>query len=212
MTEVLASPVDVDHVGAWERPGRAPGPLFLGASVTAVLVTCGAASWPGFWLPLLVPLGVTWLVLIAVWLGRLALAIAGGRWRDPRWLGVPAIVLAGALVIGSGLPLISRVALTSRSMSHAVAAQRSLSDAGRLRHQCAHGLCLDTYVPRSPGSGDGSAADLGIYLNVRNSVRAQAVVWHPGDKPTYLPCGISGFEHIYGPWYLALTSHQICLG
>src|SRR3954453_14143433 len=210
MTDVLASPVDVDRVGSWERLARAPGPLFLSASVAAVLVTWGAASWPGFWLPLALPLEITWLALIGAWLGRLALAPLGGRWQAPRWLSAPAIALAGVLVVLSGLPLMTRLAVTSGSLSHDVGAERALSDSGRLRHQCAHGRCLDTYVQQRQGSSDRSVADLGIYLNVRNSVRAQALVWHPGGKPAYVPCGIRGFEHVYGPWYLALTSHQFC--
>jgi hypothetical protein len=212
VTDVIASPVDVDHhFGAWRRLALAPGGFFLGSVVVTVLATWGAASWPGWWLPMQLPLEAAWLVLTAVWLLRLAAAAAeGGAWRDPRWFQAPAIVLMGALVAASGLPLVARVAWTSHSLTRVVHDQDSFTDAGRLRHQCAHGLCLDTYTPRATGSGPGSSADLGIYLNVRNSVRAQALVWHPGGKPTYVPCGISGFDHVYGPWYVALTAHQIC--
>jgi hypothetical protein len=211
MTDVLTSPVDVDRVGALERFGRAPGVVFLGAAVIAVLATWGAASWPGWWLPMLLPLEAAWLVLTALWLLRLAAAAASGRpWRDLRWLLTPAIVLVGALVAASGLPLVVRVTWTSHSLTRLAQAQDAFTDAGSLRHQCAHGLCLDSYVPHGAGGTAGTSKGLGVYLNVRNSVRAQALVWHPGGKPTYVPCGISGFDHVYGPWYLALTSHQIC--
>jgi hypothetical protein len=210
VTEVLASPVDVDHVGPWERLARAPGFTFVGAVVVAVLATWGAASWPGFWLPLRLPLEIAWLSLGVLWLARLGVAISIGGWRDPRWLGAPGVVLVGALVVASGLPLAVRVGLTSKSLTHAVQAQQTLSDAGSLRHQCAHGLCLDAHLPRGAAGIARLPDDLGIYLNARNSVTAQALVWHPGGKPRYLPCGISGFDHVYGPWYVAKTAHVAC--
>jgi hypothetical protein len=209
MADVLSSRVDVEQVRAWQRHGRAPGAAFLGAVVSTVLATWAAASWPGFWLPLLLPLKVAWLALAVVWLARLGVAIPSGAWRDFRWLGAPAAVLFGGVVLVAGLPLIARVALTSDALNREIRAQRAVSDSGHLRHQCAHGRCFDTYVPR--GAGSPSDADgLGIYVNVRNSVTASALVWHPDGEPTYRPCGISGFEHVFGPWYVAKTAHVDC--
>jgi hypothetical protein len=66
-------------------------------------------------------------------------------------------------------------------------------------------------VPRGAGGAAAASGDLGIYLNVRNSVTASALVWHPGGEPTYRPCGIAGFDHVYGPWYVARTAHVVCL-
>ncbi len=210
MTDVLASPVDVDRVRSWERLGRSPGRMFSGAVALTVLATWGAASWPGFWLPLLLPLKVAWLALGVLWLTRLGIASSVGAWRDSRWLAAPAIVLVGAVALGTGMPLILRVALTSKSLTHSVQAQYALSDSGTVRHQCAHGLCHDAYLPRGTANVDRSLDDPGIYLNVHDSVTAQALVWHPRGRPTYVPCGISGFVHVYGPWYVAETAHVVC--
>ena len=102
MTDVLTSRVDVEQVRLWERLGRPPGVTFHAAVVIAVLATWGAASWPGFWLPLLLPLE-------AAWLARGSLAGAPRpcdllAWRDFRWLGAPAIVLVGAVASSPGCP------------------------------------------------------------------------------------------------------------
>jgi hypothetical protein len=34
------------------------------------------------------------------------------------------------------------------------------------------------------------------------SARVESLVYHPGGPPTYRPCGVSGFDHVYGAWYV----------
>jgi hypothetical protein len=208
--EVIASSSDDDR-GPLDRFAAAPGWAFTAAVAALVLATWVAASWPGWWLPLVTPLILGWPTLGLIWIVRLALSARAATWRTPRWLVSPIVVAVGAAVVVAGLPLMLRIRLSEPALSM-VARQDIRFDSGwGSKHECHRLFCFEGFSPSYPTNLLPAPPDTGVYFGVHNSARTDALVWHPGGPPSYLPCTVSRFQHVYGPWYVAVAARRSCL-